>query len=142
MSTQKITLNGLILTASAAICLLTLVLSVLKTVGVPLPYLRSLEYAIGGDKVLHLVFAFSVMLAVSATLAICLKKSRYRIQPYIIAGGLVMVLCLLDECLQAFSPQRQFDLNDFLMSGAGALLAWLLFQVGLKIYQEEELSDD
>lgn len=142
MSTQKITLNGLVLTASAAVCILTLVLSVLKTAGVPLPFLRLLEHAIGGDKVLHFAFAFSVMLAVSAALAICLKELRYRIQPYVIAGSLVIAACLLDECLQAFSPQRQFDLNDFVMSGAGALLAWLLFQVGLKIYQEEELADD
>ncbi|MCE2595108.1 VanZ family protein [Motilimonas cestriensis] len=115
----------------------------MKSVGIGVEYIRWLELAVGGDKVVHFFFGFIIMLTVQWGGFVCQStRQRYANWPSILTALVVLLLYLLDESLQAVLPLRQFDLDDFALSAAGGILAWLLFYVGRKIYLEERIEHD
>ncbi|MFO6423768.1 hypothetical protein [Motilimonas sp. KMU-193] len=112
-------------------------LSLLKTLGLASDEIRLLEQGLGGDKIVHFSFGFALMFAMLFALFSLLRDElRLRFLPYLWLGIGVLLAFLVDECLQAWSPLRQFDLMDFAMSALGGTFAWLLFQLARQIYLE------
>ncbi|MCE2570629.1 hypothetical protein [Motilimonas eburnea] len=113
-------------------------LSLLKTLGLASQQIWLLEQGLGGDKVVHFSFGFALMLAMLLALFSLLRDElRLRFKPYLWLGIGVLVAFFIDECLQAWSPLRQFDLLDFAMSALGGGFAWLLFQLARQIWLEK-----
>lgn len=112
-------------------------LSLFKTLGLASHEIWQLEQGLGGDKVVHFSFGFALMFAMLLALFSLLREEmRLRFIPYLWLGIGVIMAFLLDECLQAWSPLRQFDLMDFAMSALGGSFAWLLFQLARQIWLE------
>ncbi len=127
-------INWSVLLPSLLVAMIAPLLSLMKTLGIASAELRLLEAGLGGDKVVHFCFGFTLMLAMLLALFSLLSDElKLRFGPYFWFGITIMLAFLADECLQAWSPLRQFDLMDFAMSALGGCFAWLLFQVGRQI---------
>ena len=84
-------------------------------------FTNSLEVAIGGDKMLHLILAF--ILSVLSLLSFSHKFSGWKIL------SVLMVILLIEETAQFILPNRYFGFDDLVAGWSGLICGGILFQI-------------
>ena len=84
-------------------------------------FTNSLEVAIGGDKMLHLVLAF--ILSVLSLLSFSHKFSGWKIL------SVLMVILLIEETSQFILPNRYFGFDDLVAGWSGLICGGIFYKL-------------